>query len=51
MSQLIVMLTHNDETVANSAQVFDSCKDLPVEDWGFKNVGLPLPAMRPSSTR
>lgn len=44
--QLIVMLTQNDITVENSLEVFDSCKDLPVEFWGFKNVGI-----SPSDTR
>lgn len=44
--QLIVMLTQNDITVENALEVFDSCKDLPVEFWGFKNVGI-----SPSDTR
>lgn len=39
-SQLIVMLTHNDVTVGNALSVFDSCKDLPVNYWGFKNAGI-----------
>jgi uncharacterized protein related to proFAR isomerase len=39
-SELIVMLTHNDLTVKNALEVFDSCKDLPVKFWGFKNVGV-----------
>lgn len=38
--KLIVMLTRNDVTVKNAAEVFDSCKDLPVQNWGFKDVGL-----------
>jgi len=46
MSELIVMLTHNDETVQNAKDVFLSCKDLPVKFWGFKNVGLPVPRMK-----
>lgn len=46
MSELIVMLTHNDETVKNAREVFLSCKDLPVKFWGFKDVGLPIPLMR-----
>jgi hypothetical protein len=46
MAKLIVMLTHNDETVKNAKEVFLSCKDLPVEFWGFKNIGLPLPEMK-----
>ncbi len=46
MSELIVMLTYNDVTVENAKEVFDSCKDLPVSYWGFKNIGLPLPQMK-----
>jgi hypothetical protein len=40
-SQLIVMLTHNDKTVKDAFEVFQSCKDLPVQFWGCKDVGLP----------
>ena len=36
---IIVMLTHNDVTVPDGLEIFESCKDLPVKDWGFKNVG------------
>lgn len=43
---LIVMLTYNDVTVENAYEVFDSCKDLPVQHWGFKNVGLPKHEMK-----
>lgn len=39
-SKIIIMLTHNDMTVKNAQEVFDSCKDLPVDFWGFKDVGL-----------
>lgn len=46
MSELIVMLTHNDETVKNAKEVFLSCKDLPVKFWGFKNIGLPVQQMK-----
>ena len=45
-SNLIVMLTHNDKTVHNALEVFESCKDLPVNYWGFKDVDLPKPEMR-----
>ncbi len=38
--KLITMLTHNDETVTNALEVFDSCADLPNDLWGFKDVGL-----------
>ena len=43
---LIIMLTHNDQTVKNAVEVFDSCKDLPVQHWGFKNIGLPVSEMK-----
>lgn len=43
---LIVMLTYNDVTVKNAYDVFQSCKDLEVTHWGFKNVGLPKDEMK-----
>ncbi len=43
---LIVMLTYNDQTIADALQVFESCKDLPVKFWGFKDVGLPVDQMK-----
>lgn len=39
-SQIIIMLTHNDQTVKNALEVFETCKDLPIKYWGFKDVGL-----------
>lgn len=42
---LIVMLTFNDETVKNAKECFLACKDLPVKDWGFKDIGLPREEM------
>jgi hypothetical protein len=39
--EFILMLTYNDETVKNALQLFNDCKDLPVDHWGFKDVGLP----------
>lgn len=39
-SQLIVMLTNNDVTVSNALELFEQAKDLPVEFWGFKDMGL-----------
>ncbi len=44
-SNLIVMLTHNDRTVPNAYDLFESCKDLPVQFWGFKDVGVPKEEM------
>lgn len=44
---IVVMLTHNDVTVANAHDVFDSAKDIEdVKHWGFKNVGLEKPKMK-----
>jgi hypothetical protein len=37
----IVMLTYNDETVADALELFEQHKDTPVMHWGFKDVGLP----------
>lgn len=39
--ELIIMLTNNDITVSNAAEIFEACKDLPAKKWGFKDVGLP----------
>ena len=36
----IVMLTYNDETVADALELFERHKDTPVMHWGFKDVGL-----------
>ena len=44
-ADLIIMLTNNDITVSNAAEVFESCKDLPAKKWGFKDVGLPKEEM------
>ncbi len=44
--KLIVMLTNHDKTVANAAEVFESCKSLPVQDWGFKDIGIPTDEMK-----
>lgn len=44
--ELIVMLTHHDQTVQNALELFEECKDLPVTHWGFKDVGLPHEQMK-----
>ena len=44
--KMIVMLTYNDKTVSNVLEIFDQCKELPVECWGFKNIGLPVEKMK-----
>ncbi len=38
--ELIVMLTHRDETVPEALELFQRLKDLPITHWGFKDVGL-----------
>ena len=44
--ELIVMLTHHDETVHNSLELFERLKESPVRHWGFKDVGLPPAEMQ-----
>jgi hypothetical protein len=44
--ELIVMLTHNDVTVSNAIELFEQSKQLPVQHWGFKDVGLPPEQMK-----
>jgi len=39
-SELIVMLTHNDETVEDAVDVFNDIKDIPIKYFGFKDIGL-----------
>lgn len=43
--ELIIMLTHHDETVADALTLFEQLKDAPVRHWGFKDVGLPAAEM------
>lgn len=38
--ELIVMLTHHDETVSNALELFERTRDYPITHWGFKDVGL-----------
>ncbi len=44
--KLIAMLTYHDQTVSNALEIFDQHQELPVECWGFKNVGLPVEKMK-----
>ena len=44
--ELIVMLTHRDQTVENASAVFSACKDSPVKYWGFKEKGIPPEEMK-----
>jgi len=44
--KIIIMLTYNDRTVSNALEIFSKCKEVPVECWGFKDVGLPVEKMK-----
>lgn len=44
--ELIVMLTHNDFTVMNAAEIFEECKASKAQCWGFKEHPLPLEDMK-----
>lgn len=44
--KLIVMLTHNDKTVKNAAEIFEQCKNTSAQYWGFKEEGIPLAEMK-----
>jgi hypothetical protein len=44
--ELIVMLTHHDQTVQDSLELFQRSKDYPIKHWGFKDVGLPPEEMQ-----
>jgi len=44
--KLILMFTHNDVTVPDAIDYFNQVKDLPVDYFGFKEVGLPEKDMR-----
>ena len=45
--ELIVMLTHHDETVPDALELFHRTKECPVTHWGFKDVGLSPTEMQP----
>ena len=45
--ELIVMLTHHDETVPDALELFHRTKECPVTHWGFKDVGLSPKEMQP----
>lgn len=44
--ELIVMLTHDDLTVEDAYQVFETCRDTKATYWGFKEQPLPLEEMQ-----
>jgi hypothetical protein len=46
MPKLILMFTLNDMTVTNAVEVFEEIKDLPVDFYGFKELGLPPEKMK-----
>ena len=48
--ELIVMLTHHDQTVPDALELFERTKDYPITHWGFKDVGLPPEEMRTVAT-
>lgn len=39
--KLVVMLTFNDRTIPNAAEVFEDCKNSKAEIYGFKEEGIP----------
>ena len=45
-SELIVMLTYNDCTVPNAAEIFEQCKETRARFWGFKEQGIPFAEMQ-----
>ena len=44
--KLILMFTQNDVTVPNAIEAFEEIKDLPVDFFGFKEIGLPPEKMK-----
>jgi len=48
--ELIVMLTHYDETVPDAMELFKRTMDYPIKHWGFKDVGLPPKEMQGVAT-
>ena len=43
---LIVMLTHKDQTVLNAHAIFEDCKHSKAQYWGFKEKALPPAEMK-----
>lgn len=44
--ELVVMLTKDDLTVTNAAEIFEQCKDTRAKCWGVKEHPLPLGQMK-----
>ena len=40
IDKIIIMLSHNDKTVKDAIEIFEENKDLPIQYWGFKDVGM-----------
>lgn len=51
MSHFILMLTENDATVANAIATYDGLRDSPLRFVGFKDVGLPIAALKQLAQR
>lgn len=50
-TDIIIMLTHNDVTVPNAEELFEECRELPAQKWGFKDVGLSVEKMKRLAAR
>ena len=44
--ELVVMLTHNDQTVPDAIEIFEAAKNSKAKFWGFKEIGLPEEKMK-----
>lgn len=51
MSHFILMLTENDATVANAVATYDSLRGSPIRYVGFKDIGLPVVALKELAQR
>ena len=45
-NNLVVMLTHNDQTVLEAAKIFEQCRHSKAQFWGIKEVPLSLGEMK-----
>jgi len=51
VSHFILMLTENDATVADALATYDNLRDSPVRYVGFKDIGLPIAALKQLAQR
>ncbi|CAE6836546.1 hypothetical protein LMG22931_07056 [Paraburkholderia nemoris] len=51
VSHFILALTENDATVADTLATYDSLRDSPVRYVGFKDIGLPIAALKQLAQR